>query len=232
MQASLSNKVMPNASAKGRKRLGTIGGVFTGKGLGGGQHFALNPVLRHRAFLDRQEGFAGISIEDKHQSGLGDLDDDIMGLAVAPDCHKARLGGKVIIPDIMMDGLEMPDDLARFTVKGRPRNWNSDYLRRGHRRNSPGLGLDVGRKTSPRSASTEMVDQTLAWPTRSAESPAQLDRAGSSGSRGTGLNRHEISPVRASNPWTVPCGASRRRLSLMAEPVTITSPMTAGADVT
>ena len=73
--------------------------------------------LWHRSFLDREERFARFPIEQKKMSDFRDLRKGIQLLAVVLDRHEVRRTRDVIVPQIMMHDLEMPDALARVGSK-------------------------------------------------------------------------------------------------------------------
>ena len=67
--------------------------------------------------LDWEERRAGTAIEHEDVAVLGDLRDGLDRAAVAPDSHQGRRGGKVAVPDIVLDALEVPDALAGARVE-------------------------------------------------------------------------------------------------------------------
>ena len=72
-------------------------------------------------FLDRKQGIAGIPIEQKNVGGLGDLGD---GIALHPvPRHGDQIGGRreVPVPDVVVDGLKVPDPLAGCGIQGKQR---------------------------------------------------------------------------------------------------------------
>ena len=74
--------------------------------------------LRHLALFHTENGLARIAVEHEEKAGLGRLNDHIFRLAVMHDGGKRRLRGKVVIPDIVMHGLERPDHLPGFYIHG------------------------------------------------------------------------------------------------------------------
>ena len=95
-----------------------------------------------------------------------------------------------------------------------------------------GLGLLVGAKTRSLSASTDMGAHTLAAPAWAVAPPRQVARARSPASRGIGSQLQTLSPVCAEKARTTPRGARTRWLSVIADPTTTRSPITAGGEVT
>src|SRR5204863_1970744 len=73
--------------------------------------------LWYPSFLDREERFARFPIEQKKMSDFRDLRKGIQLLAVVLDRHEVRRTRDVIVPQIMMHDLEMPDALARVGSK-------------------------------------------------------------------------------------------------------------------
>ena len=69
--------------------------------------------------LDRKQGFAGISVEQKYVGGLCDLGDGIAPDAVP--CHCDQVGGRreIPIPDVVVDALKVPDPLAGGSIQGK-----------------------------------------------------------------------------------------------------------------
>ena len=66
----------------------------------------------HVALFDGEQGLAGVSMQHEQHAGLGRLQDRGYVLAAATD--RGEGGGRciVVVPEIMVDGLEMPCDLA------------------------------------------------------------------------------------------------------------------------
>ena len=63
-------------------------------------------------FLDREQGRAGLAIEQEDVAGLGGLRDGIARLAVVHHRHEHRRRRQVAIPHVVVDELVMPDALA------------------------------------------------------------------------------------------------------------------------
>ena len=101
----------------------TSSGLNTCRANGGGlgrerlrRRRRLLPALRSsaRPFLDRPERFAGQSLEDVEESGLARLRHDVDRLAVVADGQQLRRGREVVVPEVVVHGLEMP---RRFPVR-------------------------------------------------------------------------------------------------------------------
>ena len=91
-----------------------------GKGLRGPGVFAGNVARRDGTFFDRPDGFAGDAIKDEHKAVLRRLRNGVDGFAVAADGDELRRGGGIVVPEIVMNELEMPEALAGAGV-GRSR---------------------------------------------------------------------------------------------------------------
>ena len=79
--------------------------------------FALGTILRHAAFLDRPYRLAGIAIEHEYKSLLGRLNDDVARTVAGIDPRQRRLRRQVIVPDVMMHGLERPHQFTGFATQ-------------------------------------------------------------------------------------------------------------------
>ncbi len=78
---------------------------------------ARNVALRHRPLFDRPQRLAGHAIEHVEQSELRRLRDDVARLAVVPHGEQLRRGGQVVVPDVVVHGLEVPEALAGARVE-------------------------------------------------------------------------------------------------------------------
>ena len=67
---------------------------------------------RHRPLLDRPHRLAGDAIEHVDEGLLGDLRDRLDALAVDGDVDQVGRGRQVVVPQAVMDDLEVPDPLA------------------------------------------------------------------------------------------------------------------------
>src|SRR5262249_1235854 len=74
--------------------------------------FARHIAAWHRAFLDWPQRRSGDAIEDPDEPLLTDLRHRIDRFAVMPELEQFGCGGIVIIPDIVMNHLEMPEPFA------------------------------------------------------------------------------------------------------------------------
>jgi len=75
--------------------------------------FAGHGTLRHRALLDGKERDACLAMQDVEMSHLGAHDHRGNRLPVARDIHEDRLSRNVVVPEVAMHDLEIPDDLTR-----------------------------------------------------------------------------------------------------------------------
>src|SRR4029453_17975278 len=73
---------------------------------------------RRLAVLDREERRAGSAIEHEHLSELRHLRDGINRSAVALHGDEAGRRGKIPVPDIVLEALEVPEPLSGARVKG------------------------------------------------------------------------------------------------------------------
>ena len=112
----------------------------------------------HVALFDREQRLAGVSMQHEQHAGLGRLQDRGHVLAAAPD--RGEGGGRriVVVPEIVMDGLEMPGDVAgrglkrddrvRVAVVARPQA--SEVVRaRARSRREDEAALRVGHHDRP-----------------------------------------------------------------------------------
>src|SRR5439155_19197562 len=63
--------------------------------------------------LDRKEWFAGVAIEDVEEARFVALDDNRHRASIAHQRREQRRRRRVVVPEIVMDQLEAPRDLAR-----------------------------------------------------------------------------------------------------------------------
>jgi hypothetical protein len=80
-----------------------------------------NVGLRNRLLLDRPDRLARFAVEDEQESVLRCLGDDIDGAAVLTDRQQLRRLRQVVIPQVVMHELPMPDASAGACVKGHER---------------------------------------------------------------------------------------------------------------
>ena len=122
----LSHGVKPHASA-GVKVSGESGAGMRRVRLRRREHVAGHAALRRGPLLDRIERRAGLAIEQEEATHLGDLRDARATVADAVDLEERRLRGHVVVPVIVVHGLEVPahraavgverDDRARVVVE-------------------------------------------------------------------------------------------------------------------
>ena len=129
--------------------------------------------LRHGALLDREERLARLAVENEDVSLLVPHRDRRHRLAVAAQARSGRLHRHVVVPDVVVDGLEVPDQLAGRGAQGDDAV-GEEVLRRGARRRSSRGWAPVGTKTRPRSGSAEIGAQALAPPVLWASGPFQV----------------------------------------------------------
>jgi hypothetical protein len=79
--------------------------------------FAGNVALRNRALLNAENGFARSAIEDEQIAALGTGGDRGDGEAVAVNVEQNRRRGDIVVPQVVVDGLEMPDALAGIRLE-------------------------------------------------------------------------------------------------------------------
>ena len=80
--------------------------------------FAGDVALFYGTLLDFEQWASRDTVEHEDEAGLGDLRDGGDLAAVADDGHEVRLRGQVPIPQVMVDGLEMPTPFAGTAVEG------------------------------------------------------------------------------------------------------------------
>src|SRR5215471_18285702 len=87
------------------------------KGLRWRQHFTVNGPLRNGMLLDRPNRLSAVAIQYKNKPLLGWLDQDIAQPIAGVEARERRLRGYIVIPDIVMHGLEGPHDFATICVE-------------------------------------------------------------------------------------------------------------------
>src|SRR5262249_29168185 len=75
-------------------------------------------ALGDRALLDGPQRLAGHPVEDPHEALLAELRDRGDRLAAVPDGQQLPRGGIVVIPDIVVDHLEVPEAFAGPGIEG------------------------------------------------------------------------------------------------------------------
>ena len=81
------------------------------------QFFARDFRFRYRTFLDRPDRLARYPVEGIGERLLCGLNDNGYFLAVDIDIQKDWSSWRVVIPDVVMDHLEMPDPLAGIHIQ-------------------------------------------------------------------------------------------------------------------
>ena len=128
------------------------------EGLGGRQLLARDVSGRNRALLDRVERLSRVAVEQEEVAHLGDLGDAGAARTHALDLEERRLGGHVVVPHVVVDGLEAPDrmpvgdgqghDRARVVVE--PLTHRGRQVgRRIAGRNEDQASLGIGREHRP-----------------------------------------------------------------------------------
>src|SRR5262249_50431239 len=74
--------------------------------------FAWHVASRNGALFDRPNRFAGLPIEDPHESLFADLGYHVDVAALVANGQQLGRGGGVVVPDIMVDHLKMPQAFA------------------------------------------------------------------------------------------------------------------------
>ena len=229
--ASRSAGVTPHASAA-VSREGASGARAHGERLRGPGLLAGHRAPRHRPLLDREQRRAGLAVQHEEVAHLGRDDDRRHRLAVARDRHQRGLGRHVVVPEIVVHDLEVPDDLAggaaqrdhgvrvavradalaavvvRARAAGRQEHEAALDVHGHHRPDVGGAGPAPAVPRPRRSA----PDRTRAW--------------------GSDPSSTAASPVRASYARTTPRSMSAERLSAIEEPTTTSPSTTAGGEVT
>ena len=88
------------------------GGGAVGNGCVGHDSSPGHVALRHGPLLDRPQRLAGHAIEDLEESLLAGLRDDVDLLAVVADGEELGRGREVVVPEVVVHHLEMPEPLA------------------------------------------------------------------------------------------------------------------------
>ena len=90
---------------------------FTGIGCVGGYHSPGTSPLGTRPLLDAEHGLAVLAIQDEHEAGLPDLRERRESSVRSPDIDQPGRGRQVVVPDLVVDVLEVPLPLARLRVE-------------------------------------------------------------------------------------------------------------------
>ncbi len=78
---------------------------------------AWDVALRNHALLDAEHRLAGDAVEDEDEPHLGELHDGGNGPPAARDVHQDRLRRQVVVPDVVVDQLPMPAQVAGRRVE-------------------------------------------------------------------------------------------------------------------
>ncbi len=111
-----SQGVKPNASS-GVSVAGWIGRGFDREGLGRRQRLAGCGALRNRALLDGEQRRAGAPIEEEQMAHLGGLDQRGNRGAVRREIEEHGLRGRVVVPQVVVHGAEVPAHETRVGVE-------------------------------------------------------------------------------------------------------------------
>ncbi len=85
--------------------------------LGGRRALAVHVGRRHGTFLDRPDRFAGLAIEHEREALFCDECDGPNRAAVHGEVAQDRRGGRVVVPEAVVDDLVMPDPQAGRRVE-------------------------------------------------------------------------------------------------------------------
>ena len=113
--ASLSRQApVPEGSGRRRRRRDPCGAsAADGRGTAGSARAARRrAALRHGPLVDRKDRLAGVAVEHEHQALLGRLDHRVARRRRVSMRRQRRLGRDVVVPDVVMHGLEGPGELA------------------------------------------------------------------------------------------------------------------------
>ena len=94
----------------------------------------------HGPLLDRNQRLAGLAIEDEQMAGLGSDGDRRDGAAVLAPVEEDRRRGDVVVPEIVVNGLKVPDPCAGISAKRHDRVGEQVVARGARRRSSRGSG--------------------------------------------------------------------------------------------
>lgn len=99
------------------KFLTCVGRRFCREGLRGPGGLARHVGFWNGALFDGPDGLAGDAVEDPHEALLADLRNSVDRFSVLMQCEELRGGGIVVIPDVVMHHLKMPEALAGAGVE-------------------------------------------------------------------------------------------------------------------
>ena len=100
------------------KSLRSEGRRLHGKRLGWRSDFARDVALRNSALFDGEDGLASVAVQNVEQPGLVALNDDGDVLPIEMQGRQQGRRGAVEIPEVMMNELEAPGELAGFAAQG------------------------------------------------------------------------------------------------------------------
>src|SRR5688572_9708377 len=73
---------------------------------------------RHRTLLDRKEGLSRLAIQDKNEARLREHDYGRHVASIAPNVDEEWGRRQIVVPKIVVHGLELPLQLPRLRVQG------------------------------------------------------------------------------------------------------------------
>ncbi len=79
---------------------------------------ARHVARRDRALLHREERTTGLAVEHEDEARLGSLGHGVDGAALVHDTNQDGRRGQVVVPQVVVHGLEVPDALAGLRVEG------------------------------------------------------------------------------------------------------------------
>ena len=130
---------------------------------------------RDRLLLDVEERPARLAVEQEDIAGLRHLGDGVDRLAAVRDRDEVRIDRQVVVPDVVMQRLEMPATLARPGVE-RDRAIGEQVRRRaGRRRRSRRPPSRARRRPCRAPTSTLIPPQAFAPPRSFQDSPPQVE---------------------------------------------------------
>ena len=89
-----------------------------GEGLGGREIFPLDgALLGHRTLLDREQRLARLAVQQVQVPHLGGNREPGHRTVGAGEVEQDRLGRNIVVPDVVVHGAEVPDDLTAARVE-------------------------------------------------------------------------------------------------------------------
>ena len=175
---SLPQGKMPKASF-GRMALGASGRGAMGNGWVGDEHLARRAALGNRPLDDRDHWRPGVAVEGEEQALLGRLQDGRLRRAVPGHHRQGRLGRVVVVPQVVMDGLERPDRLRRSRHSARRPNRRRRRRRGACRPRSRDLGWWSAGRPGPSPRRPTSAPRRWPAPATMAGWPTPADRSSS-----------------------------------------------------